>query len=874
MKQTLFGFIFAYSLRRQIFLIVLTFAAMPFIYLQAELPKRIVNGAIQGKPSDFPVEILGFEFEHVPYLFILCGLFLSLVLVNGGFKYTLNVMKGQLGERMLRRLRYILYERILRFPLPHFRRVSQGELIPMVTQEVEPLGGFFGDALALPLYQGGILVTLLIFILMQDPLLGLAAVALFPLQGVLVPRLQKKVNQLAKQRVQNVRLLSDHLGESIGGISEIHTNDSGQYQLSRFSHRLGIIYDIRYEIFRRKFFIKFFNNFLAQFTPFLFYSIGGYLAIKGNLSVGALIAVISAHKDMNAPWKELLAYYQQLADARIKYDTVIQQFDPPGMLPPDLHATDDIPPPPFAADTPIAFRNVGLADDDGTIYLQNVSASFAMNERVAFVGPSGGGKEEIAPLLVRLAVPSSGRIQYGDEDLGAIPEARLGRRIGYVAAQPYLFSRSIRENLMLALRNHPPSEVDDSRRAWIAEARVSGNSVYDLEGDWIDYDGAGLDGDPAGLEQRLHWAVEQALLADDIYEFGLRGRVAVETRPELAERLLAARAALRERIEASGAAGLVEPFDLNRYNRNASVAENLLFGTPVGDTFNLEHLGEHAYVRETLDRVGLTDDLLRIGRQVAETMVELFADIEPGHELMEQFSFIAAEDLPEFQALLARIDRGGQGLSGLNEEDRRRLLSLPFRLILARHRLGLIDEAMQDRLLEARHSFAEHLPADLQGAVAFFDPDRYNAASSILDNILFGKIAYGQPQGTARVRALVSEVLSEMGLRDSILDVGLEYQVGVAGGRLSAVQRQKLAFARALAKWPDLLVINQAFSVFDESMRDAMFASVIEAQSPRGVVAVLDHAGPAKAMQRIFTIEGGRVQDESAGDPGAAKAAE
>ena len=865
MRQTLFGYILAFSKRQQIVLVVLTFAAMPFIYLQAELPKRIVNGAIQGKPEDFPVTVLGVDLGQIQYLFVLCGVFLSLVLLNGGFKYLLNVMKGRLGERMLRRLRYILYERILRFPLLHFRRVSQGELIPMVTQEVEPLGGFFGDAIALPLYQGGILLTLLAFILMQDPFLALAAVALFPLQAFLIPRLQKKVNQLAKRRVQNIRLLSDHLGESIGGIAEIHTNDSSQYQLARFSHRMGIIYEIRYEIFRRKFFIKFFNNFLAQFTPFLFYSIGGYLAIKGNLSVGALIAVISAHKDMNAPWKELLAYYQQLEDARIKYDTVIQQFDPPGMLPPEVHAANESPPAPFAPDTKVAFRNVTLADDDGTVYLHGISAAFAMNEQVAFIGSSSGGKDDIAPLLVRLIQPTSGRIHYREEDLAGIPEARIGRRIGYVAAQPYLFSASIRDNVMLALRNHPPSDVDESRRAWIAESETAGNSLYDMDADWIDYAGAGLDTDPDSLQQRLLSVMEQALLADDIYEFGLRGRINTEDNGGLMERLLEARTALRERVEGSGAASLIEPFDPKRYNRNASVAENLLFGTPVGNTFDLDHLGEHPYVRETLDRVGLADDFIRMGRQVAETMLELFADIEPGHELMEQFSFIAAEDLPEFQALLNRIDRGGQGLAGINAEDRHRLLSLPFRLIVARHRLGLIDEALQERLLEARQAFAEHLPEELAGSVAFFDPDHYNRASSIQDNILFGKVVYGQPQAAARVRALVAEVLSELGLREAILNVGLDYQVGVAGGRLSTVQRQKVAFARALVKRPDLLIINQALSVFDEAVREALFASVVAAQSPRGVVAILDRADMAGKMHRVFTIENGRVEHESTG---------
>jgi putative ABC transport system ATP-binding protein len=251
---------------------------------------------------------------------------------------------------------------------------------------------------------------------------------------------------------------------------------------------------------------------------------------------------------------------------------------------------------------------------------------------------------------------------------------------------------------------------------------------------------------------------------------------------------------------------------------------------------------------------------------VAETMVELFADIEPGHELMEQFSFIAADDLPDFQVLLARIDRGGQGLADLNMEDSRRLLSLPFRLIPARHRLGLVDEVMQQRLLEARISFAEHLPDALRDSVAFFDPARYNAASSIQDNILFGKISFGQRQGGVRVRALVGEVLSEASLRDSIVDVGLEYQVGVAGGRLSAVQRQKVAFARAIAKKPDLLVINQALSVFDEAMRGEVFASVTNAQAPFGLVAVLDQPELVRSMDRIFTVENARIQSESAGD--------
>ena len=377
MQRSIYGFIFKHSLPQQIVLVVLTFAALPFIYLQAELPKEIVNDAIAADSADFPVSLYGFELDQITYLFFLCGTFLALVLVNGGFKYVLNVARGRLGERMLRRLRYELYCRVLRFPIPHFRRVSQGELIPMITQEVEPLGGFIGDAIARPLYQGGILITLLIFIMMQDPVLGVAAIALFPVQGVLIPILQKRVNALAKERVQNVRRLSDHLGESIAGITEIHANDSGHYQRARFAQRLGIIYEIRYKIFIRKFLIKFINNFLAQFTPFLFYAAGGYLAIQGELSVGALIAVISAHKDMNAPWKELLAFYQQREDARIKYEVVIEQFDPRGLLDENLQSQQDVEP--FPAGTKVTFRGVTLSDEDGTVYLHHTNIAFGQS---------------------------------------------------------------------------------------------------------------------------------------------------------------------------------------------------------------------------------------------------------------------------------------------------------------------------------------------------------------------------------------------------------------------------------------------------------------------------------------------------------------
>ena len=193
-----------------------------------------------------------------------------------------------------------------------------------------------------------------------------------------------------------------------------------------------------------------------------------------------------------------------------------------------------------------------------------------------------------------------------------------------------------------------------------------------------------------------------------------------------------------------------------------TVAENLLFGTPKDRTFDPENLAGNTYVRKVLDDVGLMDDFVDIGRNVASVMVDLFADVAPGSELFEQFSFISAEDLPEFRSLLARTE--SERASDLEDADRTMFLSLTFKLVPARHRLGLIDEPMQERLVLARRRFSEGFEAG-ETPIEFFDSERYNSSVSILDNILFGRLAYGRQRSAARINEMIGEVVDALGLR-------------------------------------------------------------------------------------------------------------
>src|SRR3546814_17982130 len=104
--------------------------------------------------------------------------------------------------------------------------------------------------------------------------------------------------------------------------SDLATN----YERADLAARLGRIFHIRFEIYQRKFFVKFVNNLLDQLTPFMFYAGGGLLAISGRLDIGALVAVIAAYKDMPSPIKELIDWDQQPPDVQIKYEHVIEQY--------------------------------------------------------------------------------------------------------------------------------------------------------------------------------------------------------------------------------------------------------------------------------------------------------------------------------------------------------------------------------------------------------------------------------------------------------------------------------------------------------------------------------------------------------------------
>ncbi len=137
-----------------------------------------------------------------------------------------------------------------------------------------------------------------------------------------------------------------------------------------------------------------------------------------------------------------------------------------------------------------------------------------------------------------------------------------------------------------------------------------------------------------------------------------------------------------------------------------------------------------------------------------------------------------------------------------------------------------------------------------------------NPRISIQDNILFGKLAYGHAFAQQKINSLIADVVASLALRDDIIESGLGYEVGVAGGRLSSIQRQKLGLARTLLKAPDLLIVNESLSALDTASERRLIENIRKMMASRGILWILGRVQLAEQFDSIMVMEQGKLLDQ------------
>lgn len=886
MEQNLFRYIWTHSKRQQVWILIVVALSMPTYFLAFDIPKQIVNGPIQGggfETPDATQKVLpvvvgnpfgdqsytlfsGFDLDRMGALVALSLAFLGYVIINGAFKLYINTYKGRLGERMLRRLRYQLVDRVLRFPFPQYRRVRSSEIATMIKDEVDPLGGFIGEAFATPAFLAGQALAALLFIMLQSWALGLVTLAILIVQTLLIPKLRGRLRKLALQRQLTARDLSGRVSEIVDGATDIRLNDSTNFERSDISDRLAKIFFIRFDFYQWKFMVKFINNFLAQFTPFVFYLGGGILAIRGNLDIGQLVAVIAAYKDLPGPIKELIDWDYQRLDVQVKYLQVVNAFDVTPLAPPRAQElqTGKVPP----LEGPFIFRQVSATDESGKTLISGLDLEIGLREDVVAIGAAGDGAEVVGDLIARLMAPSAGTLNIGSTALASLPEWQTGRRIGYVGPEPFFAHGTARDALLSGLRHapfRPPPEGEAMSPLIVREAMASGNPQFDRRADWIDYEATG-----ASTEEELSNRITQVLalvnLEEDFYAFGLRTKLSDATEGDDEEMFLNARRMFLDRLTEGDNAADVEPFVVTQFNSQLTVFQNIVFGAVSSPEMLPNEFPADSPLWRLLAIDGLDRQLYQLGREASAVIVDLFGEVSDNIKILERLDLIDPNKLPDYSAALGRTD--GADYANVTTADRQKFIRVALSYCEPRHRLDLLTSELQDAIVKARMIFREKLPPHLANDFFFHDPDQINPFASLQDNILFGRIVDGRAGAVDRVNALLREILAELGLSYAVLERGLKYEIGSGGRRLSLSQRQQLGLARVLLRRPEFLIVNRGLNALDNRTVERVVRGILDmAKSDAGGFGVLwitSTESHAALFSRVLKFSRGElVSDET-----------
>ncbi len=855
MEPTLFAFIWKHSRKQQLVLLLLTVLSFPFLYASLELPKRIINDAI-GSPN-LTVTHWGITVTQVQYLMILCFAFLATVIVSGLMKMRINTMKGVLAERMLRRLRYTLIKRSMRFPKSYFATTSQGELVSMITSEAEPMGGLMGDAVAQPVFQLGQMLTIVTFLFMQSVWFGLASVALIPLQAWLIPMLQRQINLLNKDRIQEVRRLSSEIGESAAGISDLRVNGGWRYRLAQFSDRLGKLFEIRFRIYNKKFFMKFLNNLITQMTPFLFYSVGGFLAIKGEITVGALVAALGAYKDLSGPWKDLLTYYNQVQDMSLRWQIVTERFAPSNMIPEDLFDGEPETIPHLVGD--IELRNVTVRDNDGNTILEDINLTIPPGARVAIQSVRAAERTALAQLLTREILPVRGDVILAGHNLNDLHQKVIAARIGYAYSRPYLFDGTLGDNLLMPLRTHPQHETDTLRapsRKQI-EAVRAGNSPDLLTDEWIDPNLAGLD----DTEQIRDWwfqLVEAMGIDEFMFRRTLRTQFDPKLHPVLAEEIVKLRDVVAERIREKGLDKYVHRFDPEQFNPAVPLGGNLLFASPSRNISPEILAGNERFLAMLRDH-DLADDAMAIAVAVMDTLKQTFGRDGVDHPLFLRLGI--SEDMYH-QLLDIEERRQANGVADLTDQDRALLLTVPF--LLTAEQIGpSFPEEYKEKILAIRRDQADRLHASLEGLFVPVHPENYVPRLTVVENALYGRISIMAGANKDEIEDVVADIMNEAGLRRRAAATIYDLPAGLGGNNLPTVFQERAAFSRAGIKRPDLLILDKALASHDTESRLQTRLKLRELLPDSIMIFMEDSFAHPEAYDLFVEIKDGRIDGVS-----------
>ncbi len=373
---------------------------------------------------------------------VFCGILLAMYIVALIAGYLQTKLMGSVGQRMLYTLRNAVFSKLQELPFDFFNQNKAGDLISRINNDSDKVNQFFSQSLMQFLRAILIMVGAGIFLLSINFELGLAALA----PALIIWGFTKIASPWVKKRnaanLKSVGDLSSEVQESLNNFKVIVAFNRRDYFRERFkkvnrdnystSVKAGISNNIFLPVY----------TFLSNAGLLIVLTFGIYLISTGNFTIGLLISFIAYVNSFYNPLRQLASLWASFQVALAAWDRIRKILEmESNMQQISSNGIDE-------SASLLTFKNVSFAYPNGNEVLHGINFDLKKGKTYAFVGPTGGGKTTTASLTARLYDPSRGEVLLNGRDIRSFtPEERV-KKIGFILQDPFLFSGSIRENIL------------------------------------------------------------------------------------------------------------------------------------------------------------------------------------------------------------------------------------------------------------------------------------------------------------------------------------------------------------------------------------------------------------------------------------------
>ena len=429
--------------------------------------------------------------------------FLLLALIEGGFTFISGRMAANTAESVARRLRNYLYDHIQHLSFAYHAETDTGELIQRSTSDVDAMRRFYADQ---AIGVGRIVLLFLVnfaAIYLIHPRLAWLSIIVVPFIVVVSLIFFQKVSKAYEAYQEQDAVLSTTLQENLTGVRVVKAFARQEYEIKKFER------DNLEKFFRGKKLLTMHSLFWPISDIFCgAQMLGGFLAgalmaINNEISFGSYLAYAGLVVWIIFPMRNLGRLIVQMSTGMVSYNRIMEiiKQDREPLDDGDYHPTEKI-------TGNISFQDVCFEYEKGSEVLRGISFECQAGQSVALLGSTGSGKSTLVNLLPRFYDYTSGSILLDGIELKRYSRRFLRQQIGIVEQEPFLFSRSIRENITYGVgRQVSQEEIEKAARAAaVHEVILSFPKGYDT---LVGEKGVTLSG---GQKQRI--AIARTLLKD------------------------------------------------------------------------------------------------------------------------------------------------------------------------------------------------------------------------------------------------------------------------------------------------------------------------------------------------------------------------